>query len=166
MSVTSHPCIRNSHRVLSQLGKQARRATWSKIFVISKLGERCEKKWAALGAILTKSMLVAVSVESQSSENGQLRVHPRDYRNSLTTSGPVRPCSPSNDEMASASAAPRAPIPSGANKTFNDKVCSRYSIYAKCFVNVIQGKPMEVRLSNLVAAKGVVSRFKLAEIIS
>ena len=31
-------------------------------------------------------------VESQLSENGQLRVHPRDYRNSLTTSGPVRPC--------------------------------------------------------------------------
>ena len=32
--------------------------------------------------------------------------------------------------------------------------------------NVIQGKPMEVRLSNLVAAKGVVSHFKLAEVIS
>ncbi|KAN0140866.1 Chaperonin Cpn60/TCP-1 family [Lactarius tabidus] len=40
--------------------------------------------------------------------------------------------------MASAAAAPRAPIPSGANKTFNDK-----------------GKPMEVRLSNLVAAKAI-----------
>lgn len=34
--------------------------------------------------------------------------------------------------------APRAPLPSGANKAFNDK-----------------GKPMEVRLSNLVAAKAI-----------
>ncbi|KAI9459463.1 T-complex protein 1 [Lactarius psammicola] len=42
--------------------------------------------------------------------------------------------------MASAAAAPRAPIPStsGSNKTFNDR-----------------GKPMEVRLSNLVAAKAI-----------
>jgi hypothetical protein len=68
--------------------------------------------------------------------------------------------------MASAAAAPRAPIPSGANKTFNDKVCSRFIIYASRFVNVIQGKPMEVRLSNLVAAKGIVSYFDLAEVTS
>ncbi|KAH9035332.1 T-complex protein 1 [Lactarius pseudohatsudake] len=42
--------------------------------------------------------------------------------------------------MASAAAAPRAPIPStsGSNKTFNDR-----------------GKPMEVRMSNLVAAKAI-----------
>lgn len=45
---------------------------------------------------------------------------------------------------------------SGANASFNDKVCliCCHRIFIQLTGSILQGKPMELRLSNMIAAKG------------
>jgi hypothetical protein len=96
VSVTSHLCIRNSHRALSQLGKQACRAAWGNIVVFTKLGQKCEKTLPGDENGTHEIHACDSSVARRSSVNGQLRVHPRDIQTRrLTAHGPVQPCNPS-----------------------------------------------------------------------
>lgn len=50
---------------------------------------------------------------------------------------------------------PSAPAAAVGQKAFNDKVDFVFATSSDVMLTSLQGKPMEVRLSNMVAAKGM-----------